>query len=73
MSSTIPSNTVYLHPRACTCSRCQPWVQQQSTLAMPSQQIILGVDHWIALGRPMCIDDLMEAQAKQSGTDRRTP
>ena len=67
MSSTIPSNTVYLHSRYCRCSQCQPWVQKQSTCAMPTQQIILQLGLWFALGRPSCIEDLAETQAKREG------
>ena len=66
MTSTIPSNTVSLHPRACTCHQCQPWAQQQSTCAMPVQQIILSVDTWISLRRPKCIEDLALAEPKST-------
>lgn len=53
----VPSQ-VSLHPRACTCETCQPYLRRFTTCSMPTQQIIISRQQWIALGQPKCIEDI---------------
>lgn len=52
------SSQVSLHPRACSCPTCQPYLLRLTTSSMPMQQIILSRQQWIALGCPKCIEDI---------------
>ena len=66
MSTPLNTDLVQLHPKACQCSTCCPWIPAQTTGGnMPSQSFWISRQSWVQAGKPGCIEELFGKRQEQ--------